>query len=96
MCPWMCLWMFVWMWLFGGGYVVAWCLRSSIMFVESNGRAPPAGPYPCITSLKVEGAEIVPPIAVVRTRSLPCVWHGGGCKVAMAACGSSNVQQGRA
>ncbi len=32
--------------------------------MESNGKAPPAGPYPCITSLKVDGAEIVPPIAV--------------------------------
>jgi hypothetical protein len=38
--------------------------ENGVLRVVSNDIAPPGGQYPCITSLAVNGTEIVPPIAV--------------------------------
>lgn len=38
--------------------------ENGVISVVSNDIAPPGGQYPCITSLSVNGLEIVPPIAV--------------------------------
>ncbi len=42
----------------------AFNLNNGVMSVQLNGDAPPGGPYPCITSLWVDGSLIVPPTAV--------------------------------